>query len=92
MPACGATSAHTSRERTARRRVSPSAWPVMVTNPKLRIEAPSCGRIAVDDDDLEPASRGGERVCEPHDARADDGQVERFAQVASFTDVGPHRS
>ena len=40
MPACGATSAQMSRLRIARRQVGPADWPLTVTKPKLRIEAP----------------------------------------------------
>ena len=40
MPACGATSSQTSRDRRARREQSPACCPVTVTNPKLRTEAP----------------------------------------------------
>ena len=40
MPACGATSAQTSRERMARRQLAPRSCPVTVTKPKLRTEAP----------------------------------------------------
>ena len=40
MPAAGATSSQTSRERMARSQVLPRCWPVTVTKPKLRIEAP----------------------------------------------------
>ena len=40
MPAGSAHSDHISRERMARRQQSPLCWPVTVTKPKLRIEAP----------------------------------------------------
>ncbi len=40
MPARAATSSHTSRERIARCQVSPAPWPVTVTKPKFRTEAP----------------------------------------------------
>lgn len=54
MPARGATSAHTSRLRRARRQVSPARWPVTVTKPKLRTDAP-----------LAWASRSSTRTVQP---------------------------
>ena len=40
MPAPAAISSQTARLRRARRQTTPRGWPVTVTKPKLRIEAP----------------------------------------------------
>ena len=54
---------------------APCCCPVTVTKPKLRIEAPLAGRRARSRDH-EPAPCRRQRVGEPDDARADDGEVE----------------
>ena len=76
IPAAGATSSQTSRERIARRQHSPRCWPVTVTKPKLRIEAPfACASRSITTT-LQAAPRGRQRMRQPADARADDGEVE----------------
>ena len=76
MPAAGATSAQTSRERSARRQHSPRCWPVTVTKPKLRIEAPFAWRVAVDHHDPLATPRCRQGVGEPANAGSHHGEVE----------------
>ena len=76
MPAAGATSAQTSRERIARRQQSPACWPVTVTKPKLRIEAPLACASRSMTTTAQAAARRGQGMGEPDDAGADDGEVE----------------
>ena len=75
MPASGATSAQTARERSACAGANPSPCPLTVTNPKLRTEA-GRARLALDDQHAQPASRGRQRVREPDDSRTYDDEID----------------
>ena len=62
-----------------------ACWPVTVTKPKLRIEAPLACGVAVDHDHALAAPRRGQRMGQAQDAGADDGEVETarlFAVIA----------
>ena len=82
MPAAGATSAQTSRERMARRQHSPCLLAGDGDEAEIADRGAVGLRVAVDHRDLEPAPRRRQRVGKPADAGADDGEIEAARALA----------